>query len=414
MKIAYHLKIFPVLSQTFIGREIAALLDAGLQCVVIRKFVGTTDMADPSVERVMPLVRTFFALDPKVFRRRYAYFLFRHPVRTVRVWEQIVSTRYASTKSRDEDTNLFYRVLYLAGMVRDEDITHLHAPWADYAAFEAKLAAQLAGISYSVQARAGYDIYSTHSNQGLVEKLSGARFIITNSEYNRTHLASLLGEAAPPIHVIYNGVDVEQFKPRAQKTAGVPRIVCIARIVEMKGLDHLLRACVVLRERGISFQCDIFGGKSEFYQHHAHYHDTLMAFYRTLGIEAQVRFRGALSPRDVAKEMLASDVVVLPSVIASDGARDVTPNVLLEAMALGVPVVSTTVAAIPELVTHDVEGLLVPPGDHVALADALERVLSDAALRSSLGNAGRKRVEATFDLAKNTRARKALFDALTV
>jgi glycosyltransferase involved in cell wall biosynthesis len=173
----------------------------------------------------------------------------------------------------------------------------------------------------------------------------------------------------------------------------------VASLIEPKGLVYLLEACGLLRERGLPVRCEIIGGPDE--PLYTNYLITLKKMHRRLGLEGCVVFRGAQPFAKVLEAYRTADLFVLPCVEAQDGHRDITPNALIEAMAMKLPVVSTTITAIPEIVQDGVSGLLVPPRDSKALADAMERLIGDPRLRRELGEHARRRVEERFDINKN-------------
>jgi glycosyltransferase involved in cell wall biosynthesis len=199
-------------------------------------------------------------------------------------------------------------------------------------------------------------------------------------------------ELPPRVHVIYNGIDLSVFTPRSDGPVE-PLILGVGRLVEKKGFINLVKACRILKDEGVSFHCEIIGSgvlKS-----------SIAEAVGTLGLNQAVRLRSQMAQQDVRAHYLKAMVVALPCLVAANGDRDLLPNVLKEAMAVGVPVVTTRLAGIEELLTHEVSGLLVAPGDAKALAQALRRLLDDAPLRRRLGAAARKVIEAKFDLRVN-------------
>src|SRR5262249_14183404 len=184
------------------------------------------------------------------------------------------------------------------------------------------------------------------------------------------------------------------------------RLLLVGRLVEQKGVEYLLRACRILADEGRSFFCTVVGGHTPTEINHGIH---LRKLARSLGLLDRVIFAGSRSPDEVLGFYAAADLVVLPSVICANGARDVTPNVLLEAMAMRRPVVSTAITGIPEIVVHEETGLLVPPRDADALAAAIARIIDAPAFGRELGDNGRARGEALFDAHKNIAAYRALF-----
>jgi glycosyltransferase involved in cell wall biosynthesis len=239
--------------------------------------------------------------------------------------------------------------------------------------------------------------------------LPSADFVITNTQYNRPFIQALMTGRGTEIHTIYNGINLAEFDPPERLTAtGVPtRILCVARLVEQKGLTYLLDACALLRDRNFPFTCDVIGATEE--PLYAAYWERLKEQHHRLKLESCVFFRGAKPFAAVMQAYRAADIFVLPCVIARDGRRDITPNAVIEAMAMKLPVVSTPIAGLVEIVEHGTSGLLIPPEDPVALAGEIERLARDRALAARLGENARQRIESRFDADRNVRARLRLF-----
>jgi glycosyltransferase involved in cell wall biosynthesis len=270
------------------------------------------------------------------------------------------------------------------------------------------LAARLVGIRYTLQARAS-DIHRETAVFGRRERLARAAFVITNTRYNEAILRSLLPSVgAPPVRVIRNGIELSRFDPplgRPETQAG-RRILTVGRLSEPKGLEYLLRSCRILRDGGDAVVCEIVGGRVAY---EVDYYLMLKKLRRALELDSIVQLIGAESFDAVQRRYADADVFVLPAVQAADGRREITPNVLIEAMAMRLPVISTTVGGIPEIVEDGVSGILVPPRDEQALAAAIRRVLGDAALRERLAANGRRRVQELFDIGKNIKAYVEVF-----
>lgn len=405
-RLAYFLAAFPVLSETFIQREIAALA-AERPVTILAQRAQEREHLDDLGRSLLQRTRYLEDLDgarlaPYVFR-----FLLRRPAALAGVLLFVIGRRHSEQKSLANDLRLLRQTVQLAGALDDLAIARVHTPWAGKEALVAMLAARLAGASFTLQARA-YDIYKHSSAHALREKLEQAEIVITNARANASALRSLLDGAGGKVRTIYEGVDLEQLRPerRSRASGGPLRILAVGRLVEQKGFDELLRACRVLKDRGCVFSCEIVGSRSEGRMNH--YLD-LRKLQRRLDLEREVAFSGALSFDRVVDKYACSDIFVLPAVLARDGTRDVTPNALIEAMAMGLPVVSTTVGAIAEIVEHETSGLLVPSRDAAALADAIQRLIGDPGLRSLLGAQARRRVEERFDLATNIQSYAELF-----
>ncbi len=409
MRIAYYIQQFPVTTQTFISREIEGLLKSGIVPLILVQKIGNVQYGDESIKQVLPHVHSLFPLLRDRLKQYQLFFLRRHLLRCLSMWMTVVISEYGSKKNFSSDIRMFQRIVYLAGELQRKNITHIHAPWADQCAFEALLAAKLCGITYSVQARANTDLHGESARFAVRQKLRAASFIITNSEFNRTYIQNLLGSSCPPIHVIYNGLDLTRFIPSSGVTNTPLRMVCVARLIEMKGLTYLLQACAELRRRGHVFQCAIIGGRYETVS--PGYYESLKELHSSLNLAEVVSFLGEMPNNDVLSLVRDSDIVVLPSVIAS-GAHDVTPNTLLEAMAFERAVVSTTITAIPELIENGKEGILVAQGDEKALAHAIEQFILDPSLRQSCGREARKKIERRFNVIHSRQRYRALFESL--
>lgn len=200
---------------------------------------------------------------------------------------------------------------------------------------------------------------------------------------------------------LYNGLDLNTFTfttPRLRP----PRILGVGRLVEKKGFDDLISACAVLAERNIKFECRIVGvGEQE---------TALREQIDGLGLHQQVKLVGPLPQHDVMHEITQAAAFAAPCVIGKDNNRDGLPTVLLEAMALGTPCVSTDVTGIPELLVDEISGLQVPQQAPSLLADALQRLLGDTALRQRLARGARHRIEQNFDIHRNVEVLQDFFD----
>jgi colanic acid/amylovoran biosynthesis glycosyltransferase len=196
--------------------------------------------------------------------------------------------------------------------------------------------------------------------------------------------------------VIHCGVDPDAFQVADRATVGPLRIIAVGTLHEVKGQAHLIEACRRLAARGVDLTCRFIGDGPD--------REALTKQIDRAGLGDRVTLVGRMTSDAVAAELARSDVLAAPSVPTSGGKREGIPVVLMEAMAAGLPVVASRLSGIPELVTDGVSGLLVPPGDDDALADALERLAGDAALRARLGAAGRETVVREFDVDRNAAA----------
>jgi len=235
----------------------------------------------------------------------------------------------------------------------------------------------------------------------LREKLAEAEFITTCTGYNHAHLSQVMGdELNGKLYLIYHGLDLACYRPASSPLRGNrPLLLSVGRLTEKKGFPYLVSACRGLKDRGYDFSCHIVGEGPLRQQI-----ETQIAL---LELEDTITLCGAIPHRDVIKEYEQATLFVLPCITARDGDRDGIPNVLIEAMAMQLPVVSTRHSGIPELVEDRVSGWLVPPNNEDALTDTLARLIDNPDLCTLLGRHGRQKVQEDFDVERNV---QRLFD----
>jgi glycosyltransferase involved in cell wall biosynthesis len=409
IRVAYFHHAFPLLSETFIQREVLALRRAGLALEVFSLYRAEPGTLD---ETAHSLALGTHYLEPGEFDLRSAAvrrFLRRCPLTCAKLFLYTLFRQHKPHKSWRTDQELLARALALAVAAEKWGATQLHSPWASPDAFTALLASRLLRIPYTMHVRAS-DLHRPYDRPGLVERLRHASHIVTNSEYNERILTEMLSSfrRRPPILRVYNGLDLLEYRPidAPPVETGPPLVLSVGRIIEAKGFEHLVRACAVLKEQGRALRCEIIGAAPK---EEPNYFLRLLKLRRALRLEGEIEFVGVAPPGRVRARYAEAAVFVLPSVITADGTGDVTPNVVIEAMATGLAVISTRSRAIPELVEDGVSGLLVEPGDVGALAAAIARVLDDPGLTRRLGRNARARVEQRFDIHRNTRKLLALF-----
>jgi len=371
-RIVVLVKRFPRLSETFILNEFLELRRQGLPVELFAIMDPQESKSQPEALALLPEVTYLQTGRLRRELRAALRTVRRYPRGTMRaaVW---ILTRHSSAAARN-----FIHALVLLDRLAPGPPAHLHVHFLHSPAAVAFIAAKINGQPYSLTGHAK-DIYTTLP-ENLRMRCDRASFVTTCTEANRTHLIAEVGLAPERVHVCRHGVDLAKFAtPVRQPRPG--RIVSVGRLVPKKGFDTLIRACGELRLRGVAFELVLLGG--------GELHDDLLALAREQGIGDRVCFLGSRPQRDVAGRLAEAEVFALSPVVLPDGDRDGIPNVLLEAMAVGVPVVATTVSGIPEVVTDDVTGRLVPPGRPDLLADALAQLLADPALQKRLGEAGR-------------------------
>jgi glycosyltransferase involved in cell wall biosynthesis len=272
-------------------------------------------------------------------------------------------------------------------------VTHIHAHFAHRTTTVAWWAAHVLGLPFSFTGHAK-DIYQADQNpHGLLErKMRAAAFVVTCTDANRRHLQAI--SPSTPVHVVYHGLNADFSRlladaPPAHRPDRL-RVISVGRLVAKKGFDVLVDALALLTERGVDVTAAIAGEPGP--EGHS-----IRERVATSGLSERVEFLGTLSQAELFAEYRRSNVFALACRITDDGDRDGIPNVMMEAMAAELPVVSTAVSGIPELVETDVNGLLVPPEDAAALADAIWRLSKDPALAQRLAAAGANTIAEHFD-----------------
>ncbi len=279
--------------------------------------------------------------------------------------------------------------LYFADFFARSGVHHVHVHFANRAAHTALFLKEISGIPFSVTAH-GQDFMKDLGSDDLLREICvAAEFVAAETDYSRDLLRQRCPNSAAKIHRVHNGIDLERFPaPRSCNGNRIPRIVSVGRLVPFKGFDDLIDACAELARRRIDFVCDIIGDGPR--------RETLQAKIEQLDLSSRVNLLGSLSQGAVLEKLQAAQIFALASTTDAQGATDVFPTVILEAMASARPVVSTRLAGIPELVVDGQTGMLAPPGDSTALAHALEQLLRHPELRLRFGDAGRARIEQDF------------------
>jgi colanic acid/amylovoran biosynthesis glycosyltransferase len=402
VNVLYLVKQFPSLSQTFVLSEVAELTRRGCR-VFVR---AALDPADGVV-----------AVPPEIAARTsylsydYCYAYARaggrgddavrdevEPARTTpdalvsleerrRLWDVALGAEPEEGRARRG----FLEALALLRLARQEDVRHVHCDFAEDNVRLAWLVQQAAGLPFTFKMRA-YDIFAEPAAD-LPRWAAAAERVLTISDYNRDHICRTFGLPPDKVAVVRDGIALERIPPVERYAHRPLRIVTAGRLVEKKGTAVLVEACASLRRRGVDFRCDIYG--------EGPLRDALRGQVEALGLRGLVRLEGARPHDELLRLLETASVFVLPCVVAAGGDRDGTPNVLMEAMARALPVVSTRVSGIPEVVDHGSDGLLVPPGDAESLAAAIARIDADPALADGLRLRARSKAERAFRIERN-------------
>jgi glycosyltransferase involved in cell wall biosynthesis len=275
----------------------------------------------------------------------------------------------------------------LARRMENDGVTHIHSHYASQPTSVARVVHLLTGIPYSCSAHA-HDIW--HDRLLLREKLDEIKFVACCSDCGRTELIRQgnphVGEK---VHLIYHGIDIRRFIPPESHLRKTQRILAVGRFEDVKGFPDLVTACHLLKQEGIPFECCIVGDGDE--------RPRVEALIKKYDLANEIQLPGAVLQENLLQYYQEATLFALPCIPSKDGRHDGIPNVMLEAMATGLPIVSTSIGGVPELVEHDIDGLFVSPGNPKELAECLKRLLRDASLRERLGAAGRKKICSRFD-----------------
>jgi glycosyltransferase involved in cell wall biosynthesis len=384
-RIGYVLKMYPRFSETFIVTEMLELEARGVDLEIFSLRLPSDGRFHPDLAAVRAPV-TY--LQPGTLKADGLWQALASYLSEVGSIPDDLLADLAASDPRDAA-----QALDLARAVQAHGITHLHAHFGSVATTVARLAAALSGIGYSFTAHAKDIFHQDVDDADLSRKLADARAVVTVSDFNLAHLRDRYGEAASRVVRLHNGIALDRFPFTAPGTGvhgqDVPVITSVGRLVEKKGLDTLVDAAALLRDRGVPMRVEIIGSGG--------LEQELADRIASRDLSDHVVLRGPMPQDRVREHVRDATVFAAPCRIGADGNRDGLPTVLLESMALGTVCVSTPVTGIPEAIRDGETGTLVPPDDPVALADALETLLADPGLRATYARAARARIEEAFD-----------------
>lgn len=387
------LKGYPRISETFISNEILLLEKQGFNIRLFSMRQPREAFCHESVKRIRARVDYLpeELLRPlPVFLRHNFRLAVRQPGNYLKAL-RIAFRRFMRTRKSATLKHLLQAGYLVDALLPGSGVTHLHAHFAHSPTSVAFFAARLSGLPFSFTAHAK-DIYTSDPRQ-LAEKIGMARFVLTCTEYNRRYLNRLRQGASTPVSRVYHGIDLDLFTAREGKSPEAPyKIITVARITAKKGLPTVYHALRYLKDRGVDFRHTLIGDGED--------RERIPQLIRTLELEQEARWLGTLPHHEVLMHYRASDLFVLGCEVLANGDRDGIPNVLVESMATGVPVVATRISAIPELVRDGETGRLVASKDPRELADAMYAMLTDTALRNRIVPQALQRVRSEFD---NTR-----------
>lgn len=403
-KIVVVLKGYPRLSETFIAQELLGLERAGFDLILVSLRRPTDAKRHPVHDEIKAPVHylpEYLHEEPlRVVRSLFAYLLRPGFWRALRSLCTDIRRDFTRNRARR-----FGQALVLAAEW-PEGAGWLHAHFAHTPASVTRYASQLRGLPWSCSAHAK-DIW-TSADWDLAGKLSSARWTVTCTKAG-FHRLKKLANGNSSVHLSYHGLDLDRFggfgEARKQHDGSAPDepviILSVGRAVEKKGYDTLLKALALL-PGDLAWRFEHIGGGEEL--------ERFKALAQKLGLDGRVSWKGALAQEEVLEHYRCADIFALACRIAANGDRDGLPNVLVEAASQRLACVSTDISGVPELLSPDETGLLVPTEDPIALARALERLIRDPVLRARLGDAAERRVRGNFDHMASIGQLKELFE----
>ena len=400
--VGYILKMFPRLSETFILNEILELERRGVHVVIFSMKKPNETIQQPHVADVKAPI--YFI--PPISGPAWMVHLFCHLRCIARTpFRYLRTLAFARSRGTESSWKKFLGAPYIACKARSLGVKHFHAHFAGAPTRQAKLASLISGIPFSFTAHARDLFWEGHQhgkNNKLKKRVRLASFAVTISEYNRIFIGSLNFKVPQSrVVTIHNGLDLSRWqfirpngRPLTTRGDVPPVVLAVARLVEKKGFHNLVEACKLLKEQGVLFRCVVAGEGPE--------RERLETMIEEHDLKGCIHLIGSVSQDRLAEDLYTRAwVLVQPSVVAQDGDRDGIPMVVLESMAIGLPVVASDVAGMREVIQDGATGFLVPAGDTAGIASAVRRILEDDEMVRSIAWEGRRLIEKRFNLRQN-------------
>jgi len=393
IKIAYILSKFPVFTETFIIREISEIRRREIEVEVFSLKSADGDKSKHAeaeeLRRGTHYIPFFFSAEVWT---SVVHYLLTRPGETLGMLGKIISSNIKSPVTLLKSLAVMPKAMAIANRLRKMGIDKIHCHWATVPATASWIVSTLNDAEFTLTTHA-WDIFKADNMLG--EKMAASSGVRTISAFNKQYLLEKYPRISPDkISVIHIGIDVKRFVPHDRSGHKGFVILGIGRLVETKGFQFLLEACDILRKRNVDFLCRII------YVSDA-YDDEIFALYEKLGLKGTVELVSEVPQEKILDYYNSSDCLALPCIVDKSGDRDGIPTVILEAMATEMPVISTEVSGIPEVVIDDISGVLIAPGSSTELADAIETLHRDPALRKRLGEKGREIVLDEFEISRS-------------
>jgi colanic acid/amylovoran biosynthesis glycosyltransferase len=385
MRILYVVSLFPCWSETFIVREMHAVIERGGDIAILSLKPATEKIVQDRAAALLD--RTCHPRGTVASILAFLGLILRRPLTTLGFIAKLCAGMWRQPVVLFKTLSALCRAAGQYDWIRRFDPDLIHAPWATYPASVAWFLSRVLGKPFSFTSRA-HDIFV--EDHMMSAKLAQTNLAVTITRNNVRHMARWMSApGAIPVQVMHSALDLGETV--FSRDGRLPhRLLSVGRLDAIKGFDVLLPALALLRDRGVPFESLIIGEGEE--------RASLEAQRAELNLNDRVTFAGARPQTEVRKAMAESTLMVMPCVVTPEGNADGIPNVLTEAMAAGLPVISTRVSGIPELIDDGISGRIVEQRDPVALADAISSLLADPASRDVYAKAGRAKVEREFDV----------------
>lgn len=399
--IAYIGMEIPALSATFIYNEIISLENNNFEVLPISVHYPGTMAEGKNISRLKD--KTFYLYNTSLWILAFSNIkcFLKFPVRYLHTLIIALKDAFKAGILSHTGMGILYRFFAasrVAEIIIRSNCRHIHSHFAHVATDLAMYASGISGIAFSFTSHAN-DLFER--GWLLKEKVERSKFAVTISEYNTRFLADQ-GAPQNKIHVIHCGVDTESFYRKAdQSINNIPKIGAIGRMVDKKGFDTLINACAILKNMKQPFILEIAGSGPLY--------DDLQELVNKNDLTEEISLIGALPHEQIINWLKEKDIFALPCRKDKHGDIDGIPVVLMEAMAMGVPVISSRISGIPELVEDGVSGLLINENDSEALSRSIVKIITDENLRKTITINAIKKVEDEFELSKNSSRLSNLF-----
>lgn len=404
--VAYVLLWYPLFTQPFIFREVEGLREQGLPLTVYSLYGLSMHQCSQEMRDAAPRTRAFGSRYTGVFVWAFLCRLCTHPRRLLSLLRRLLFRPWHSLEILGENVWGFMAGVYLARLFREDGIDMIHAPWPRGAATAAWVASSLSGIPFSTAAR-GDNLKP--ADPDLLDKLQAAQFVRANNKADIRRMEAMLPPScAGKIHLIYNSLTLAVHGVCAVRMTPPVRLLTLGRFDITKGFEYLLEACALLKKEGFFFHLTLAGGGGKRFGL-GDLGPRLEKMRKELGLTEHVSLPGLISHNTLSDTLMNHDIFVAPCVVHASGRRDGIPNTIIEAMAHGLPVVSTDVNAIPEVVRNGETGFTVPEKDPEALAQAIRRMAEHPDAARRMADNGRMLVDVMFNPEKNIRSLRELF-----